>query len=67
MSGGAGIPDVPAFDASGVRLAIVASTWHTKICDACSPVRNTAADSGIDNPTVVRVLGRSKFRWWHRN
>ncbi|BBA87802.1 MULTISPECIES: 6,7-dimethyl-8-ribityllumazine synthase [Mycobacterium] len=58
MSGGAGIPDVPAFDASGVRLAIVASTWHTKICDALlAGARNTAADSGIDNPTVVRVLG----------
>ena len=34
MSGGAGVPDIPALDASGLRLAIVASTWHTQICDA---------------------------------
>jgi 6,7-dimethyl-8-ribityllumazine synthase len=47
-----------ALDASGVRLAIVASTWHTEICDsllagACS----VAKAWGVDDPTVVRVLG----------
>ncbi|AGZ53503.1 6,7-dimethyl-8-ribityllumazine synthase [Mycobacterium kansasii] len=58
MSGGAGVPDIPALDASGVRLAIVASTWHSQICDALlAGARKVAADSGIDNPTVVRVLG----------
>lgn len=52
------MPDIPALDASGVRLAIVASTWHSQICDALlAGARKVAADSGIDNPTVVRVLG----------
>ncbi|GAB3020668.1 6,7-dimethyl-8-ribityllumazine synthase [Mycobacterium bourgelatii] len=58
MSGGAGVPDMPALDASGMRLAIVASTWHTKICDALlDGARKVAKESGIEDPTVVRVLG----------
>lgn len=58
MSGGAGVPDIPVLDASGVRLAIVASTWHAEICDALlAGARKVATESGIDNPTVVRVLG----------
>jgi 6,7-dimethyl-8-ribityllumazine synthase len=58
MSGGAGVPDLPALDASGVRLAIVASTWHGEICDALlAGAQKVAAESGVDNPTVVRVLG----------
>ena len=58
MSGGAGVPEFPALDASGLRLAIVASTWHTEICDALlAGACKLAAESGIDNPTVVRVLG----------
>ena len=58
MSGGAGVPDMPVFDASGLRVAIVASTWHTKICDALlDGARKVAVESGVDNPTVVRVLG----------
>ena len=58
MSGGAGVPEIPALDASGVRVAIVASTWHSEICDALlAGAQKVAAESGIDNPTVVRVLG----------
>jgi 6,7-dimethyl-8-ribityllumazine synthase len=58
VSGGAGVPDMPVLDAPDIRLAIVASTWHDKICDALlSGARKVATDSGIDNPTVVRVLG----------
>lgn len=58
MSGGAGVPEMPVLDASDLRLAIVASTWHDKICDALlAGARQVATDSGIDNPTVVRVLG----------
>ena len=58
MSGGAGVPEIPALDASGVRLGIVASTWHREICDALlAGALKVAADSGIGNPTVVRVLG----------
>lgn len=49
---------MPALDASDVRLAIVASTWHTRICDALlNGARRVAADAGVAEPTVVRVLG----------
>ena len=55
---GVGVPDMPALDASGVKLAIVASTWHTKICDALlDGALRVATASGIAEPTVVRVLG----------
>lgn len=58
MSGGAGVPDFPEMDASDVSLAIVASTWHSKICNALlDGARRVADDSGQPNPTVVRVLG----------
>ena len=58
MSPAAGVPEIPAVDASGLRLGIVASTWHTEICDALlAGARRAAAKSGIDSPTVVRVLG----------
>ena len=55
---GHGVPDLPRVDASNVSLAIVASTWHTQICDALlEGARKVAADAGIAEPTVVRVLG----------
>jgi 6,7-dimethyl-8-ribityllumazine synthase len=58
VSGGAGVPEIPALDASGVRLGIVASTWHREICDALlAGALKVAAEAGVDNPTVVRVLG----------
>ncbi|MGA8251176.1 MAG: 6,7-dimethyl-8-ribityllumazine synthase [Mycobacterium sp.] len=58
MSGGAGVPDIPALDASGLRLGIVASTWHSQICEALLACAcKQAAESGIESPTVVRVLG----------
>ncbi|MEB3023281.1 6,7-dimethyl-8-ribityllumazine synthase [[Mycobacterium] crassicus] len=58
MSPAAGVPDMPALDASGMRLAIVASTWHTRICDALlAGARKVAAEAGVPEPTVVRVLG----------
>ena len=58
MSGGAGVPDFPEMDASDVSLAIVASTWHSKICNALlDGARRVAEDSGVSIPTVVRVLG----------
>ncbi|MCV7076434.1 6,7-dimethyl-8-ribityllumazine synthase [Mycobacterium szulgai] len=58
MSGGAGVPEMPVLDAADVQLAIVASTWHTEVCDALlAGALKVAADSGIPSPTVVRVLG----------
>ena len=53
-----GIPEVPEMDASGLRLAIVASTWHATICNALlDGARRVADDCGVSNPTVVRVHG----------
>jgi 6,7-dimethyl-8-ribityllumazine synthase len=58
MSPAVGVPDLPQLDASGLTLAIVASTWHQQICDALlDGARKVAADAGIADPTVVRVLG----------
>ncbi|MCT7369590.1 6,7-dimethyl-8-ribityllumazine synthase [Mycolicibacterium llatzerense] len=49
---------MPALDASGIKLAIVASTWHTTVCDALlDGALRVATASGIAEPTVVRVLG----------
>lgn len=57
MSGG-GEPEVKALDASDLRLGIVASSWHGPICDALlAGARKVAAESGVVNPTVVRVHG----------
>lgn len=54
-----GIPELPAdLDASDVRLAIVASTWHDTICTALlDGARRTAAAAGVNTLTVVRVMG----------
>lgn len=58
MSGAAGIPEMPDLDASEVSLAIVASTWHTRICDALlDGALRTAKAAGVSDPTVARVLG----------
>ncbi|BBX82426.1 6,7-dimethyl-8-ribityllumazine synthase [Mycolicibacterium aubagnense] len=55
---GTGVPEMPALDASGIKLAIVASTWHTTVCDALlDGARRVATASGIAEPTVIRVLG----------
>ncbi|MBN7463820.1 6,7-dimethyl-8-ribityllumazine synthase, partial [Mycobacteroides abscessus subsp. abscessus] len=55
---GDGIPSLSVGDASGISLAIVASTWHDQICTALlEGAQRVATEAGIDRPTVVRVLG----------
>ncbi|CDO11312.1 6,7-dimethyl-8-ribityllumazine synthase [Mycolicibacterium cosmeticum] len=55
---GHGVPDLPDIDASDVSLAIVASTWHTTICDALLDGAVRAAKQlGVTDPAIVRVLG----------
>jgi 6,7-dimethyl-8-ribityllumazine synthase len=55
---GAGVPDIASLDASSVKLAIVASTWHKQICDALLAGACRVADEwGVRHPTVVRVRG----------
>lgn len=53
-----GIPDMPVLDAAGLKVAIVASTWHTTICDALlAGAQRVTTSSGVADLTVVRVLG----------
>lgn len=58
---GHGIPEIPEFadgELAGISMAIVASTWHSTICDALLDGALRAAKSaGVAEPTVVRVLG----------
>ena len=55
---GSGVPDMPDLDASGVSLAIVASTWHDTVCDALlAGALRVAENSGVTDTKVVRVLG----------
>lgn len=45
-------------DATGVRLAIAAATWHPLIVDALlDRARAMAVGAGVATPTVVRVPG----------
>jgi len=56
---GEGRPDHgQAPDASGLRLAVAAATWHAEIVDSLlERAVATAAEAGIGAPTVVRVPG----------
>lgn len=55
---GAGVPDMPELDASGISLAVVASTWHDTVCDALlEGAMRVARSSGVSTVKVVRVLG----------
>src|SRR6516164_9902143 len=55
---GAGRPDAAVVDASGLRLAIVATRWHQEITDSLvSRGVAAAAACGIPDPLVVRVPG----------
>jgi 6,7-dimethyl-8-ribityllumazine synthase len=55
---GKGAPGSRRVDARGLSLAIVATRWHEQVTSALldSAVR-TAAESGLAEPTVVRVSG----------
>lgn len=49
---------MPELDAKSVKLAVVASTWHTTICDALlDGALRVVGAAGVVEPTVVRVLG----------
>lgn len=55
---GAGIPAFDLADASTVRLAIVASRWHTGICDQLvDRALQVALAAGIRDVTVERCAG----------
>jgi 6,7-dimethyl-8-ribityllumazine synthase len=49
---------MPELDASGISLAVVASTWHDTVCDALlEGAMRVARSSGVTTVKVVRVLG----------
>ena len=53
-----GAPEAAPVDAAGLRLGIVATTWHAEITGALLDRAVAAAvASGIPSPTVVRVPG----------
>jgi 6,7-dimethyl-8-ribityllumazine synthase len=55
---GEGRPGAAPFDAHGLSLAVVATRWHTDITDALlDSALRTAAECGVEEPTVVRVAG----------
>ncbi|MEV6769076.1 6,7-dimethyl-8-ribityllumazine synthase [Nocardia sp. NPDC051030] len=55
---GTGVPTFELADAKSVKLGIVASRWHTTICDALvDNAVKTAQDAGVTDITVVRVAG----------
>lgn len=53
-----GRPQGQRLDASGLSLAVVATCWHPRITEALlASALRTAAQCGIEEPTVVRVPG----------
>jgi 6,7-dimethyl-8-ribityllumazine synthase len=54
---GAGAPDLDV-DGSGLRVAVVAASWHTEVMDAMvTSSMRTCADLHVEEPTLVRVPG----------
>ena len=55
---GAGAPQAPKLDAGGLRVLIIAASWHEKVMDGLlGGALRAARDAGIDSPTVLRVPG----------
>ena len=55
---GAGAPTSQPFDASGLRVAVVAASWHTQVMDGLVDGATRAlAAYGISEPEVIRVPG----------
>ena len=55
---GAGAPTSEPFDASHLRVAVVAATWHTQVMDGLvAGAERALAAYGISEPEVIRVPG----------
>ncbi|MCH1868561.1 6,7-dimethyl-8-ribityllumazine synthase [Nocardioides sp. CFH 31398] len=55
---GHGAPDTTAYDASDLRVAVVAASWHTEVMDGLLDGAHRAlAEHRVSEPTVVRVPG----------
>ncbi len=54
---GAGAPQLPLGDMTGVRVAVIASSWHDVVMDGLiANAMGTCAEAGVD-ATLVRVPG----------
>ncbi|GEM30563.1 6,7-dimethyl-8-ribityllumazine synthase [Nocardia neocaledoniensis] len=55
---GTGVPSFALAQATDVRLGIVASRWHTEICDTLvANAERVAKEAGVEHITVVRCAG----------
>ncbi len=55
---GHGAPTSQPYDASGLRVAVVAATWHTQVMDGLVGGAERALTAyGITEPEVIRVPG----------
>jgi 6,7-dimethyl-8-ribityllumazine synthase len=55
---GQGAPDAEPFDASGLRVAVVAAQWHTDVMDGLlAGARRALTAYAVPDATVVRVPG----------
>ncbi len=54
----AGAPATQPFDASGLKVAVVAASWHTQVMDGLvDGAERALAAYGIGEPEVIRVPG----------
>lgn len=59
---GSGIPDLKLAEAKDIKLGIVASRWHTEICEALvAGAQRVAEQVGITDVTIVRVAGAGEL------
>lgn len=55
---GTGAPDLESLDGSDLRVAVVASSWHTEVMDGLIEAAITVlTDAGVVRPSLVRVPG----------
>jgi 6,7-dimethyl-8-ribityllumazine synthase len=55
---GTGVPSFELSNAKDLKLGIVASRWHTQICDTLvANAEKVAKDAGVEHITVVRCAG----------
>jgi 6,7-dimethyl-8-ribityllumazine synthase len=55
---GSGAPQLPTVDARGLRVAVVASQWHSVVMGGLlAGARRALEASGVPDPTVMRVPG----------
>ncbi|MBW0271985.1 6,7-dimethyl-8-ribityllumazine synthase [Nocardia sp. MH4] len=55
---GTGVPSFALAQAKDLKLGIVASRWHTEICDTLvANAQRVAKEAGVEQVTVVRCAG----------